>query len=102
MSEAKPIAGQWAVVKSPYSWGLYRVVSVTAKQFKGVDPVWGKRENTVQLYNCVYCSDEVSARKLRDQLISSEAQFNEERRKAGERRIKRDAELIEAAKGGAS
>lgn len=91
-----PVAGQFAVVKSEYQWELISVESVTAKQFRGVEAKYGYKR-TISAEKCRYCGDEASARKLYERLISSQAQYNDERQKTADRRKTRDAELIAAA-----
>lgn len=103
MSEVKhvtPVSGQYAVVKGHYRWSLIAVRSVTEKQFKGLDDYFGhQRLRTFAIRDCRYCGDEESARILLDRLTSSDAQCDNEKRKAHERREKRNEALIAKAGG---
>lgn len=101
MTDSKPTPGQFAVVKTTYRWILFRVEYATEKQMKGTEDGYTLLR-TVPLNQCMYFGDEAPARLLRDRLVSSDAQHDDENRKANERRSKRNAELISAAKGDAS
>ena len=94
-----PTVGQFVIVRADYDgWHLISVESVTAKQFKGKQDGTGWKR-TISTTSIKYCGDEVSARKLHERLISSRAQFNDERNRSAERLKSRDEELIATATG---
>lgn len=97
MSEIK--IGDYAIVRGAYRWDLIEVASKTSRQFKGRAAGYSGYVRTIRAEDCVYCGGEEKARLLHERLTSSDNLCDDERRKSFERRDKRNAELLAAAKG---
>ena len=95
MIELKP--GDFAVLHRTWKWIAVKVEKVTALQFKASGE-WGSRANTYQRGQVEYAGPEDKARALVERLTSSEALCDDERRRAIERRTKRNQDLIAEAR----
>ena len=89
--------GDWFV---EYDW-KYRVrcaIRVTAKMVFYIDDEWGKRKHRVQLDRVVFSTRDITlARRVADQLTSSDALCEQERREANLRHIARKNTIISEA-----
>lgn len=92
--------GDFAVIERPYNrFAAVHAGKATAAQFKASGE-WSSREHTYQRQAVVYAGPQDKAELLCARLTSSTALFEDEKRKAGERRDKRNEELIAAAQTG--
>jgi uncharacterized protein YkwD len=90
--------GQFAVVQGSYRANCLEITGVTAKTISAVDRSWSSRTLRISRSKLVFVGSETNAKRLCQQLQSSQAQLNQERSSAGVRRLERDKKLIEAAK----
>lgn len=88
--------GDYAVIFRTYRYVAVKVEKVTAQQVKASGE-WSGRASTYSRINIEYAGPEEQAKALVERLTSSLALFEDDRRKAGERRDARNAALIDAA-----
>jgi hypothetical protein len=97
MSEIKIAPGDFVVVGRPYGrFAMVRVSKVTAVQFKASGE-WSSRDSVYRTVDAVYAGPEAAAAKVLERLVSSRALYDDEKRKAGERLEKRQADIIARA-----
>lgn len=89
--------GQWVVEKGLYGYELHQANRVTGATVFHKRP-YGNREGRIRVAALVFAGAEDAARLLHARLQSSKAQFEDDKRKAGIRKQKRDADFIVAAK----
>lgn len=92
----EPKVGDWAVWGSLYSYGAGDIRRLTEKCFWSHGH-WSSRDHRYDRSKLLFAGSEAAAKKLKEQLISSSAQYDEERRKAGVRKRERDQRFIAEA-----
>ena len=92
-------AGDWVVVADRWRHQVYCTTKATAKCFWYADTDYNgnPKERRHDSQCVVFAGRREVAKKLCEQLTSSNALDGEDRRRSAERREKRDAEYIDAA-----
>jgi hypothetical protein len=96
IAEPKIQIGDFVVRKDRWDILVHEVRKITAKQYVAAGR-YSSRDHRYDRGGVVFSGPEEIARKLRDQLASSEALSNQERRASTERMVKRDDNYIRAA-----
>jgi hypothetical protein len=92
-----PKDGEWFVCKGRFGYSIHQAIRVTAALIFYRYETNG-RDHRARQDEIVFSGGKASAEKLAAQLTSSRAQYDHECRTAHERKEKRNAELIEAAR----
>lgn len=93
----RPKDGDFVVVQNQWATEVRQVIKVSASIYY-YQPTWRTKQSRARLDEILFSGTEETAKRLCEQLRSSDAQCDNERNKAVERRRKRDAEFIERAK----
>lgn len=88
--------GDWAVWRDRWKITAGDVRKVTAQRFVSRGR-YSSRDQQYDRASVVFAGPQEIAERLKDQLLSSEAQFNEDKQRAGERKYHRDNNFIAKA-----
>jgi hypothetical protein len=92
----KPKDGDFVVAQSRWNTEVRQVIKVSASVYYYKSD-WRNKEMRARLDEVLFAGSEAAAKRLREQLVSSEAQYSNDCKNAALRRQGRDADFIAKA-----